>query len=120
MPYFFTISILAMLANSTSAGTTLTASPILTLPDTTKTGAVQIRWTFPEENAIEGMTYELQSSKTPDFLENRPLYKGFQRSSFLSGMESGKYFFRVRALAADSVSSWSDTHSLTVKHIKPS
>jgi len=56
--------------------------------------------------------YELQSANSRDFDPADVEYRGPDRASFISGLENGTYFYRVRA--KDGL--WSDVLLLEVKH----
>lgn len=67
----------------------------------TKKGAVSLEWAGEEE----GLVYQLQSGRSEDFDDPLRRYEGRDTASFLSGLEDGRYFFRVRARRADA-STW--------------
>lgn len=64
----------------------------------TKKGAVSLEW----EGTEAGLVYQLQSAPTDAFEDCLPRYEGPETASFLSGLEDGQYFFRVRARRADA------------------
>lgn len=70
-------------------------------------GYTALQW-----NAGDHSTFELQQSSDPDFSNTTTIYKGPDRASFISGLNDGIYYFRIRGLSG----SWSDTLCLSVNH----
>lgn len=70
-------------------------------------GHIRLEW-----NGEEDATFELQRAPTEDFTHPQTLYRGPDKASFISGLENGTYYFRIRELNAD----WSDTLTLIVAH----
>ena len=80
-------------------------------------GYVQLRWTVAEDSVL--WVYQLQEGRRPVFADTDTRYEGPQHSSFVSGLEDGTNYFRVRARHPghpDSWSEWSPTLEVEVLH----
>jgi hypothetical protein len=73
----------------------------------TSNGYVKLEW----ENG-DNASYELQQATSADFADSRTIYKGPDKASFISGLEDGNYYFRVRSAEGP----WSLPVQLIVKH----
>jgi hypothetical protein len=64
-------------------------------------GHTTLRWTLPG-HVEEGppVTFELEQSQRPDFANHSLRYAGSGRAFFVSGLQEGRTYFRVRALRA--------------------
>lgn len=71
------------------------------------TGYYLLSWDHPQEGVIE-----LQQSLMFDFKEAETLYSGHNDSFFLSGLQNGTYYYRIKA----DNGVWSDALTLQVKH----
>ncbi len=71
------------------------------------TGYITLEW----ENT-KGEAVELQQSENQNFKPTRTIYSGQNKSFFLSGLQDGAYYYRIRA-AADK--SWSSP--ITTLHV---
>ncbi len=80
----------------------------------TRAGHVSLTWTAGEGDWV----YELQSAPGAAFHDPLPRYTGADEVSFISGLEDGEHFFRVRARAAssDAWGPWSDPVVVPVRH----
>ena len=65
-----------------------------------------------EWDSSPGAEVELQRSSSSDFNEVMVIYNGVDRASYISGLENGTYYFRVRELGGK----WSQTLVLEVQH----
>lgn len=72
------------------------------------TGYYTLNW----EPISQANLIELQQSRTPDFKESEMIYHGHNDSFFLSGLQNGAYYYRMKV----DNNAWSDTLTLTVKH----
>lgn len=72
-------------------------------------GHVKLEWGVAGD---AGTQYELQQAGDESFGEAKVIYQGPDRASFVSGLENGTYFFRVRAQGQD----WSNVMKLEVAH----
>ncbi|UXP31698.1 hypothetical protein N6H18_15215 [Reichenbachiella agarivorans] len=71
-------------------------------------GYIQLQW-----NADNGASeYWLEQSQDSLFMSSQLIYQGPDQASFVSGLEDGHYYYRVKTAG----SSWSNVLSLTVKH----
>ena len=70
-------------------------------------GHIRLEWAADQES-----TFELQRSLTSDFNSPTVLYRGPDRASFISGLENGTYYFRIR----EQNGVWSETLTVIVKH----
>ena len=90
-------------------------------------GYAQLRWLPPGDDDSVAWIYELQEGRRPEFSEGDRHYEGHHTSSFVSGLEDGSFYFRVRARAPDTDAStattaitawsaWSPTVRVDVAH----
>lgn len=70
-------------------------------------GHLKLEWDAPDDVKVE-----VQKSDSKDFKNPSVLYKGIDRASFISGLENGDHFFRIR----EEGGSWSPTLTIHVKH----
>ncbi|MEJ2595056.1 MAG: hypothetical protein P8100_08005 [bacterium] len=70
-------------------------------------GYIKLSWESDKDSL-----FILQKSDSPDFRDAEVIYSGPDKASFISGLENGRYYFRIRP--ADK--SWSDTVLVEVKH----
>lgn len=75
---------------------------------TTSEGHATLEWSVPSGGGGEELSFELQQARTPDFSDPGVRHRGPEDSFFVSGLESGRTWFRVRALADGSTAGdWS-------------
>ena len=82
-------------------------------------GYVQLRWVVEVEDDDAAFVYQLQEGRRPVFRDTDTRYDGPQHSSFVSGMQDGTNYFRVRARPIDDPEAWSEwstTLEVEVKH----
>ena len=82
-------------------------------------GYAQLEWSIGED--LEGDTawvYHLQEGRQPVFDDTDVQYMGPQHSSFVSGLENGSYYYRVRARHPDEEEwgPWSEVVHVSVQH----
>ena len=70
-------------------------------------GHIRLEW-----QSETGNTFELQQSFTRDFSHPKVIYLGPDRASFISGLQNGSYYYRVRA----SDGEWSEVVIVDVQH----
>lgn len=70
-------------------------------------GHLKLEWDAPDNIKVE-----VQKSESKDFENPTVIYKGIDRASFISGLENGDHFFRVK----EEGGSWSSTLTIHVKH----
>lgn len=70
-------------------------------------GHIKLEWTVEGD----GVT-ELQQSRASDFFTAKTIYIGPDRASFVSGLDNGNYYYRVRAAGGE----WSETLMVKVQH----
>ena len=100
----------------------------LTAPDwdhdlvlSTPAGYVQLRWNppadAPDRDSVDWV-YQLQEGRRAEFSDGDRHYEGHHTSSFVSGLENGDFYFRVRARRPDEDlwSAWSQTLHVEVTH----
>ncbi|MFS8615315.1 MAG: hypothetical protein FWJ85_00720 [Solitalea sp.] len=73
-------------------------------------GHVRLEWESP--GALPGDLYQVQQAGDRSFGKPKIIYQGPDRATFVSGLENGTYYFRVRAPQQD----WSNVLELTVAH----
>ena len=71
-------------------------------------GRIKLIWTASGDSA----TYETQQATDSAFAYPKIIYQGSDRASFISGLENGTYYYRVRS----ENSAWSKTLTVTVQH----
>ncbi|MBS1257420.1 MAG: hypothetical protein MAG551_00464 [Candidatus Scalindua arabica] len=76
------------------------------------TGYTRLSW-----GRLENMEFELQQSSSRSFNDVLSIYKGRDNTVFVSGLNNGRYFYRVRLLNDKlSQNSWSEIKELKVAH----
>ena len=65
-----------------------------------------------EWDSAQDSLFELQQAASADFTHARLIYQGPDKASFVSGLEDGTYYFRVRAPGE----AWSDPLTVHVQH----
>ena len=75
-----------------------------------KQGIVKLRWTTNSENP--DATFELYQSETDDFSNANLIYKGKERTTFISGLNDGTYLYKIRM----DQSYWSNQESIEIIH----
>lgn len=78
-----------------------------------KVPSVTWSWTTDLKDAI----FEVEVSQTPDFSEDAYTKNTTALRSFTVSLQQGEYYFRVRTLAANTSSAWSDTEQVSVKKV---
>ena len=83
-------------------------------------GYAQLSWALPldGEAADVDWVYHLQEGREPVFDDTDVQYMGPQHSSFVSGLDDGAYYYRVRARHPDSDEwgPWSEITRVDVQH----
>lgn len=83
-------------------------------------GYAQLRWLPPASDDSVDWLYQLQEGRRPEFAAGDREYQGHHTSSFVSGLENGAYYFRVRARRPgdpeDAWGAWSNTVRVDVTH----
>ena len=82
-----------------------------------KDGYAQLSWTV-EDDSVHWV-YQLEEGRLPGFEDTILRHEGPQHSSFVSGLEDGTSYFRVRARhpdRPDGWSEWSQTLEIEVQH----
>lgn len=82
-----------------------------------KSGYQQLTWTVEAQNEKK-LEFELQQALDEQFAQVSTIYKGPDFATFLSGLENGHYYYRVRSMTADKLqkSSWSTPKTVEIKH----
>jgi len=86
-------------------------------PTKVDAGYVEIKWEADkviteQEDDVE---FVVEQSESEQFLTIKTIYNGPDKSTFISGLPNGEYFYRVR-LGNESPSTWSDPLVVRVKH----
>lgn len=83
--------------------------PVLKLPTgASQDGHVKITWDLGGEDTA----VELQQAESKRFEGARLVYRGTDRATFISGLENGTYYYRIRRIGG----TWSSAATLKVKH----
>lgn len=77
-------------------------------------GYYQLKW----QGGAPAGQFQLEESRSKDFLQTRELYRGAQTASVVSGRADGEYHYRIRQLDAEgnAISDWSEPLQVTVAH----
>lgn len=109
-------SLMLMLAPALGAGQNATDSSGGTIQlfsskdGVSQDGHLKLEWS-PAKTA-RGLQFEVQQADNPAFDETKVIYQGPDRATFVSGLENGTYFFRVRVKGQE----WSDVLEMKVVH----
>lgn len=83
----------------------------------TNTGYTQLTWGIPSLDSTKSPAeYELQRAKNQSFDDAQTIYRGPNHSIFISGLNDGQYYYRVRRLNTSLTENWSETLELKVSH----
>jgi hypothetical protein len=85
-------------------------APVLKLVDgsVSADGHVKIEW----KRLKQGSRVELQQSESENFNGAKTIYSGPDNATFVSGLDNGTYYYRIREAGGE----WSAPAMLTVKH----
>ncbi len=82
----------------------------------TESGYVQLSWTW-DGDLNSNYSFELQQATSQSFENPELIYEGPDFATFLSGLDNGHYYFRIRAVNGNqSKSSWSSPAVVEVEH----
>lgn len=73
-------------------------------------GHVQLKW--QGDQLSRESIFEVQQAKDENFRTAKSIYQGPDRATFVSGLENGQYYFRVRPQGGE----WSNVYALQVQH----
>lgn len=92
----------------------LSGPPILSLSSGSELsqGIVKLEWNSSKSIEDDELTFELHQSLQSDFNSYKLIYEGVDKGSFLSGLNDGQYFYRVR----EQGGVWSTPVAVEVKH----
>lgn len=76
-------------------------------------GYLSLNWDYSDSVDI---AFVLEVSGDSLFKEARVIYEGPDRATFISGLEDGKYFYRVQAVDGNQSSSWSAMTRVVIEH----
>ena len=76
-------------------------------------GYLSLNWDYSDSTDI---TFVLEASRDSLFKDADILYEGPDRATFISGLEDGKYFYRLRAFDGNQYSAWSGVTRVLIKH----
>ena len=92
-------------------------APLVAFPDNTSfmledevelnSGHIKLDWTSDSDNP-----FELQQATNADFSDARTIYQGYDKASFISGLNEGIYYFRIR----QEGEKWGDQVKVVVKY----
>jgi hypothetical protein len=71
-------------------------------------GHIKIEWVMTRADA----TVEVEQANSINFVNPKTIYEGPDNATFISGLENGIYYYRVRRLGGE----WSDTVKVSVQH----
>ncbi len=88
------------------------AQPVPTLELSSGTvsedGHIRIAWSTEEK----GVSVELQQAENENFTDAATVYRGADNATFISGLENGTYYYRIRRVDG----AWSAPVALLVNH----
>ena len=107
---FSVVSITFLLSSMVIAATYNQSAPVFTLEKETlsEDGHIKIEWNMDQA----GADVELQQAEDKLFDNPHVIYRGPDNATFVSGLEDGTYYFRVRKLEGP----WSEVITVNVKH----
>lgn len=121
--FLFPLVAAALLAVPAAAGAAAPVAPAWNHAEVmeSRDGYAQLSWGLPlEDDPLEEVdwVYHLQEGRQPVFDETDVQYMGPQHSSFVSGLEDGAYYYRVRARHPDEEGwgEWSAVVRVDVRH----
>lgn len=85
----------------------------------TESGYIKLSWRLRDvQNGNNAFVFELQQSAQRDFTETRPVYRGPDYATFISGLPNGDYYHRVRTATpnGEQHSDWSVPVLVQVEH----
>lgn len=87
------------------------------LENTTTSGYIKLIWSMESGDAdLPGYRFELQQDQSRDFSAPKLIYTGKDFATFLSGLRTGDYYYRVRLTDGDALSEWSEPALVQVRH----
>ena len=87
--------------------------------NSTNSGSIGLSWRLADEDmSLDGVIFELEEASDSLFATQRDRYIGPDLATYLSGLENGSYYFRVRAVTQEppTVGPWSDPILIEVEH----
>lgn len=70
------------------------------------------------EGNTDPIRFELQQARREDFAEASTRYQGLDRATYVSGLPSGDFYYRVRIIGKDNQpGAWSDTLVVRVEYV---
>lgn len=87
--------------------------------NTTNSGSIGLSWRLADDDvSLDSIVFELEEANDSLFDSSRDRYIGPDLATYLSGLENGSYYFRVRALTAARVIAgpWSEPIVVKVEH----
>lgn len=76
-------------------------------------GYLSLNWDYSDSADI---SFVLEASRDSLFEAADILYEGPDRATFISGLEDGRYFYRLRAFDGNQYSAWSGVTRVLIKH----
>lgn len=103
-------AVIFFLPFKTTANTEDEKSPVLSLAkeNLSEDGHIKIEW----DMSVAHAEVELQQATREDFSDATIVYNGPDNATFISGLEDGTYYYRIRKVDG----SWSDFVRVNVKH----
>ena len=100
---------------------TVLPGPIIDLPaiNETSSGRIKIIWTIERDpGELESVIYELEEAGDSLFASSKMKYRGPDLATYVSGLDNGFYYYRVRAFnqTREQYSEWSPTVLVAVQH----
>ena len=91
----------------------LPVSFVKTPPEINQTGDVILHW----DSQTPGALHQVEHSRDAEFSDPDLWYEGASRQAFISGMDDGEHFYRVRARADETQQwgGWSEPLRLSVE-----
>jgi hypothetical protein len=81
-----------------------------------RTGHFRLSWKLGENSDDREISFIVQQSSEENFNNPKLIYTGLDQQSFLSGLDNGRYFYRVGTAESENEMIWSGVTMVEVRH----